>query len=83
MKKSLFFAALVALSLTVFGPVDSFAKGGHGNGYNNGNNHNGNGHNGHTPPNGNNHKVPEPATMALLGAAAMGAIYLKNRASKQ
>ena len=84
MKKSLLFAAAVALGLTVFGPADSIAKGfnvnsnQHGNGYTNGNT---NGE--YCPPDGNNHKVPEPGTMALLGAAALGAIYLKNRGSRQ
>lgn len=67
--KTLAAAALVAMSLMVFSPVDSFAGVRNGNGYENGN---------ECPP--NNHAVPEPGTMALLGAA-IGAIYLKKKKS--
>jgi len=76
--KTLAAAALVALGLMAFSPVDSMAGerswkyNGNGNGYNN-----------ECPPkNGNNHAVPEPGTMALLGAA-IGAIYLKKRNSAE
>ena len=71
--KTLAAAALVALGLMAFSPVDSMASiNGNGNGYNN-----------ECPPkNGNNHAVPEPGTMALLGAA-IGAIYLKKRNSAE
>ncbi|MBI2400930.1 MAG: PEP-CTERM sorting domain-containing protein [Deltaproteobacteria bacterium] len=69
--KTLAAAALVAMSLMVFSPVDSFAGVRNGNGYNN-----------ECPTNGNNHAVPEPGTMALLGAA-IGAIYLKKRKSAE
>lgn len=72
--KTLAAAALVAMSLMAFSPVDSFAGVRNGNGYENGNNE--------CPTNGNNHAVPEPATMALLGAA-IGAIYLKKRKSAE
>ncbi|OGP12886.1 MAG: hypothetical protein A2052_07725 [Deltaproteobacteria bacterium GWA2_54_12] len=82
--KTLAAAALVAMSLMAFSPVDSFAgvrNGNHnwngnwnGNGYENGNNQ--------CNTNGNNHAVPEPGTMALLGAA-IGAIYLKKRKSSE
>jgi hypothetical protein len=68
--KTLAAAALVAMSLMVFSPVDSLASVPNG-GYENGNN---------CPP--NNHAVPEPGTMALLGAA-IGAIYLKKRKSSE
>lgn len=80
MKKSLLFAAAVALGLTVFGPADSFAKGFNFNFKQNGN---GNTNGKYCPPDGNNHAVPEPGTMALLGAAALGAIYLKKRTSRK
>ena len=70
--KTLAAAALVALGLMAFSPVDSMASiNGNGNGYNN-----------ECPTNGNNHAVPEPGTMALLGAA-IGAIYLKKRNSAE
>lgn len=70
--KTLAAAALVAMGLMAFSPVDSMAGVTNGNGYNN-----------ECPPNGNNnHRVPEPATMALLGAA-IGAIYLKKRKSEE
>ena len=73
--KTLAAAALVALSLMVFSPADSMASI-NGNGYENG-------YNNECPPkNGNNHAVPEPGTMALLGAA-IGAIYLKKRNSAE
>lgn len=68
--KTIFSAALLALALSVFSPVDSFAS--IGNGYGNGN---------YTCPNGGNyHAVPEPGTLALLGAA-LGMIYLRKRNS--
>lgn len=75
--KTLAAAALIALGLMAFSPVDSVAgskyKG--GNGSNNGGEY-------CPPENGNNHAVPEPGTMALLGAA-FGAIYLtKKKAEK-
>lgn len=66
--KTLAAAALVAMGLLAFSPMDSIAGVRNGNGYNN-----------ECP---NNHKVPEPATMALLGAA-IGAIYLKSRKSSE
>jgi len=72
--KTLAAAALVALSLMVFSPADSMASI-NGNGYENG-------YNNECPTNGNNHAVPEPGTMALLGAA-IGAIYLKKRNSAE
>lgn len=77
--KTLATAALVALGLMAFSPVDSFA-GHRTNGYVNGNGYE-NGYN-ECPTNGNNHAVPEPGTMALLGAA-IGAIYLKKRKSSE
>lgn len=70
--KTLAAAALVAMSLMVFSPTNGMASI-NGNGYENGNNE---------CPNGNNHAVPEPGTMALLGAA-IGAIYLKKRKSAE
>lgn len=74
--KTLATAALVALGLMAFSPVDSIA--GERNWK-----YNGNGYNNECPPkNGNNHAVPEPGTMALLGAA-IGAIYLKKRKSEE
>lgn len=74
--KTILSAALLAFALSVFSPVDSSAgingKSYNGNGYENGNN---------TCPNGgNNHAVPEPGTLALLGAA-LGMIYLRKRNS--
>lgn len=73
--KTLAAAALVAIGLMAFSPVDSLA------GVRN-TNFNG-GYNNECPPkNGNNHAVPEPGTMALLGAA-IGAIYLKKRKSEE
>lgn len=69
--KTLAAAALIAMGLMAFSPVDSLAGVTNGNGYNN-----------ECPTNGNNHRVPEPATMALLGAA-IGAIYLKKRKSEE
>lgn len=72
--KTLAAAALVALSLMVFSPADSMASI-NGNGYENG-------YNNECPTNGNNYAVPEPGTMALLGAA-IGAIYLKKRNSAE
>lgn len=69
--KTLAAAALVAIGLMAFSPMDSIASVPNG-GYNN-----------ECPTNGNNnHKVPEPGTMALLGAA-IGAIYLKARKSAE
>lgn len=69
--KTLAAAALIAMGLMAFSPVDSMAGTVNG-GYNN-----------ECPPNGNNnHAVPEPGTMALLGAA-IGAIYLKKRKSAE
>lgn len=73
--KTLAAAALVALGLMAFSPVDSMA--GERNW-----NYNENGYNNECPTNGNNHAVPEPGTMALLGAA-IGAIYLKKRNSAE
>ena len=72
--KTLAAAAPVALSLMVFSPADSMASI-NGNGYENE-------YNNECPTNGNNHAVPEPGTMALLGAA-IGAIYLKKRNSAE
>lgn len=72
--KTLAAAALIGLGLMAFTPVDSMAwsrTNGYENGYNN-----------ECPTNGNNHAVPEPGTMALLGAA-IGAIYLKKRKSSE
>jgi hypothetical protein len=68
--KTLAAAALIALGLMAFSPVDSVA----GSKYVNGNN----GGEYCPPENGNNHAVPEPGTMALLGAA-FGAIYLTKK----
>lgn len=68
--KTLAAAALIALGLMAFSPIDSMA-GINTNGYDN-----------ECPRNGNNHKVPEPGTMALM-AAAIGAIYLKKRKSEE
>ncbi len=83
MKRSLMLAALVALGLTVFAPVDSSATDtNRRHRYINGTNGNNGGV--YCPPkNGNNHAVPEPGTMALLSAAAMGAMYIRKRVSKQ
>ncbi|CAG1066433.1 hypothetical protein BAC1_02049 [uncultured bacterium] len=72
--KTLAAAALIALGLMAFSPVDSFAGSKHYN-----NNHNGNNGGEYCPPeNGNNHAVPEPGTLALLGAA-FGAIYFTKK----
>lgn len=68
--KTLAAAALIALGLMAFSPVDSFAG---SQQYNN--NHNGY-ENGNSCP--NNHAVPEPGTLALLGAA-FGAIYFTKK----
>lgn len=78
MMKKLAAAAIIAAGLMAITPVDSLAgsKYSHSkkiNGYENGNG------NSYCPPkNGNNHAVPEPATMAMLGAA-FGAIYLTRK----
>jgi len=63
-------AALIAMGLMAFSPMDSVAEVINGNGYND-----------ECPTNGNQ-KVPEPGTMALLGTA-IGAIYLKARKSEE
>ncbi|CAG0998252.1 hypothetical protein ARNL5_03855 [Anaerolineae bacterium] len=74
-------AAIIAAGLLALTPMDSFA-------WSNNNGHskkiNGNENGGsYCPPNGgNNHAVPEPATMALLGAA-FGAIYLSKKKSQK
>jgi|GEM_PF-4932233 hypothetical protein len=74
--KTLAAAALIALGLMAFSPVDSVA----GSKYKGGNSYNGGEY--CPPENGNNHAVPEPGTMALIGAA-FGAIYLtKKRVEK-
>lgn len=70
--KTLATAAIVALSLTILSPAMSLAG-------INGNGHNGYGNGNNCP---NNHRVPEPGTMALLGTA-IGAIYLKKRKSEE
>lgn len=73
-------AAIIAAGLMALTPVDSLA------GSKNYKSHskkiswyeNGNGNSYCPPKNGNNHAVPEPATMALLGAA-FGAIYFTKK----
>lgn len=69
--KKLVLGAFIALSLAALTPDLSHA--GKSNGYNG---------NGKSCNNGNNHRVPEPATMALLGAA-IGAIVLKARKTEE
>lgn len=62
--KTLLAAAALAVGLTMLNPIQSIAGVTNGNGE-------------YCPPN-NNHEVPEPATLAMVGAA-LGWIALKKK----